>query len=359
MVDSTIFTITDEINKDYLILEQYGASKMLVKRDFIFIADVKEKIFPILNETINFIHNPVLVCDQIINLNGESYRLIPENNLTSSLPKAAKLLGRGSQGSVYVVEKYSEPGIFFAMKFFRQRAQGEYEAKTLDFLSNIPSIIKPITHGKIGMYHAILFNIYPESLIETKKKSISNSFHFLRVLLFSLNEIHEKGFIHGDIKPDNILLDEYGNPFLGDLGSSGPIGEKKMNFGTPSFRYPYTIDNRKSIDADVWALGITMLYFISRKRPFIDYGVRARFLKSQGRTFREKDILQAVEEENIPNMVSWMLKIEIHNIDSLKLDEFLMLNIIEKIIIRMLEKDKENRPSINELLNMMSIQKSE
>jgi len=357
MVDN-IFSITDEINKDYLVLERYGSTKILIKRELTFIGEVQKKTIPALNEISYFVNKPILTSDQSLNINGEDYKLIPENNLSSSHPKAAKLLGQGSQGTVYIVEKTESPGSFFALKLFRQRAQGEFEARTLEFFDVIPAIIKPIAHQRIGFYHVILFPLYPECLLDTKKQSITNTFNILNILLQTLEDIHEKGYIHGDIKPDNILIDSYGMPCLADVGSSGLIGERGYNFGTPSFRYPYIKDNCKTVDADVWALGVTILYFLSRKRPFIDFGVRARFLKSQGKVFREKDFLQAVEEENIPNMVSWMLKLEIHNIDNINSHELDLLNIMEKIIIRMLEKDKENRPSIEELLSMMTIQKS-
>jgi serine/threonine protein kinase len=56
-----------------------------------------------------------------------------------------------------------------------------------------------------------------------------------------LYEMHQKKFIHKDIKPDNILINKYGEAKLGDLGISQLIGQESskisglchQNFGAP------------------------------------------------------------------------------------------------------------------------------
>jgi serine/threonine protein kinase len=40
-----------------------------------------------------------------------------------------------------------------------------------------------------------------------------------------LNANHQSGYAHGDMKPDNILIDEQGQFFIIDLESSMPICE--------------------------------------------------------------------------------------------------------------------------------------
>ncbi|MGZ3418398.1 MAG: serine/threonine-protein kinase [Polyangiales bacterium] len=48
---------------------------------------------------------------------------------------------------------------------------------------------------------------------------------FVRALLATLADVHAAGFIHGDLKPANVLFDAEGNPWLGDFALARPIGE--------------------------------------------------------------------------------------------------------------------------------------
>lgn len=40
----------------------------------------------------------------------------------------------------------------------------------------------------------------------------------VKTMVSGLRLIHEKGFVHKDMKPDNILLDRYLEVKIGDLG---------------------------------------------------------------------------------------------------------------------------------------------
>jgi len=47
---------------------------------------------------------------------------------------------------------------------------------------------------------------------------------WLRPLLATLADVHREGWVHGDIKPANVLFDEEGRPLLGDFGLARAIG---------------------------------------------------------------------------------------------------------------------------------------
>lgn len=72
--------------------------------------------------------------------------------------------------------------------------------------------------------------------------------HLIKIIILYFHEtVHYQRIIHGDIKPDNLLLGECGRVKIADLGVSNEFhGEDaSMNNGstpgTPAFRAPETL----------------------------------------------------------------------------------------------------------------------
>lgn len=81
-----------------------------------------------------------------------------------------------------------------------------------------------------------------------------------------LHAMHKVGFVHADIKPNNILLTRKGVKII-DYGQSCPIGHTKQRIqGTPDFMAPEQV-HRLPIDqrTDVFNLGATMYWAITGK----------------------------------------------------------------------------------------------
>jgi len=88
-----------------------------------------------------------------------------------------------------------------------------------------------------------------------------------RMVASGLNAMHREGFVHCDIKPNNILLSKSGSIKIIDLGQSCKIGTTKPRIqGTPDYIAPEQV-RRKPLGpkTDVFNLGATMYWALTGK----------------------------------------------------------------------------------------------
>ncbi|HPD31918.1 MAG TPA: serine/threonine-protein kinase [Phycisphaerae bacterium] len=81
-----------------------------------------------------------------------------------------------------------------------------------------------------------------------------------------LHALHQMGYVHADIKPNNIILDANGNPKIIDFGQSCPIGHIKNRIqGTPDYIAPEQVERGMPLDqrTDVYNLGATLYWAIT------------------------------------------------------------------------------------------------
>lgn len=82
-----------------------------------------------------------------------------------------------------------------------------------------------------------------------------------------LGAFHAAGYVHADIKPNNIMVDDKQVVKIIDLGQSCPVGTVKQRIqGTPDYIAPEQVRRRQiTPETDVYNLGATMYYLLTKQ----------------------------------------------------------------------------------------------
>ncbi|GJL76718.1 serine/threonine-protein kinase [Nitrosomonas sp.] len=111
---------------------------------------------------------------------------------------------------------------------------------------------------------------------QERRLSASEAIPILQDLLSALNYAHQRGIIHRDVKPSNILIDKKGRSYLIDFGIALAVGEDRrtrtgQTIGTPHYMSPEQIVNPRAIDhrSDVYSVGCVFYEMLTGRPPFI------------------------------------------------------------------------------------------
>jgi serine/threonine-protein kinase len=119
--------------------------------------------------------------------------------------------------------------------------------------------------------------------------SIDETRRTLRDVADALAYAHERGVVHRDIKPDNILIDQSsGRPMVTDFGIARAVSEGDSRLtatgiaiGTPTYMSPEQAAGERSIDgrSDLYSLGILGYQMLTGEPPFIANSTPAILVK--------------------------------------------------------------------------------
>ena len=85
----------------------------------------------------------------------------------------------------------------------------------------------------------------------------------------ALAALHEKGCLHGDVKPSNIGFTAEGSPKLLDFGLAHAVDDAAMVGGTLPYLSPEVLSGRPAGEADdVWSLSVVLYEMAAGRHPF-------------------------------------------------------------------------------------------
>ena len=97
-----------------------------------------------------------------------------------------------------------------------------------------------------------------------------------RKIAKAIESAHAKQILHLDIKPANVLLDEYGEPWVTDFGISEMLGSTASMSGkmlTPAYTPPERISGNKPSElTDIYGLGATLFSLLAGQPPYATAG---------------------------------------------------------------------------------------
>lgn len=197
-------------------------------------------------------------------------------------------LGQGSMGVVYKARQLSMNRLV-AVKVLHNRfaANPDFmkrlmrEAQLAAKLSHNNSI-QAIDVGAAGNIHYFVMEYVEGTTIkeEQEKGKIYSEREALEITLQiarALQHAHQRGLIHRDVKPANIVLTLERVAKLADIGMARETddealarAEKGMTIGTPYYMAPEQIRGREDVDvrADIYSLGATLYHMVTGQPPY-------------------------------------------------------------------------------------------
>ncbi|HEU4407682.1 MAG TPA: serine/threonine-protein kinase [Polyangiaceae bacterium] len=193
---------------------------------------------------------------------------------TASKYTPIQKVGSGGYGEVWAVR--DRAGQVFALKFLPDRAAHfvksfREEAGKLLQLRGAPGVIQIIDCDVDGPNPFILMELADGSLLERIRGPMpSETAVGVAVrLIASVRSAHQRGVVHRDIKPDNVLLKD-GGVKLADFGLGKGAASLLLTAGgagTPGYMAPEQRVGPALPASDIYGIGATLFHMLTGERP--------------------------------------------------------------------------------------------
>jgi len=198
--------------------------------------------------------------------------------------RVIEFIGRGGMAEVYRVwdsrrntalaMKLIHPDLALDRAFLRRFHR---EAETLAHLQH-PNIVRFYGLEQDGEHVFILMDFVEGKSLKQLIFSANGPLPLQRVvdtmrqLCQALQFAHYEGFVHADVKPGNVLIDNAGRVMLNDFGIAQMAQTATTSLGgagTPAYMSPEQARGGKpTLQSDIYALGILLYEMLTGERPF-------------------------------------------------------------------------------------------
>jgi serine/threonine protein kinase len=207
----------------------------------------------------------------------------PPGTVLGQRYRVVSLLGRGGMGEVYRANDLLL-GQTVALKFLP--VQLTSDESTLARFRNEVRIARQVSHPNVcrvydigeaeGSTYLSMEYVDGEDLASLLRRigrlPPDKALEIARQLCAGLAAAHDKGVVHRDLKPGNIMLDGQGQLRITDFGLAGVAGElKDIRSGTPAYLSPEQRSGHEvTARSDIYALGVVLHEVFTGKRPSAD-----------------------------------------------------------------------------------------
>lgn len=197
--------------------------------------------------------------------------------------KIIELLGQGGMGEVYrAIDLKLDQSV--ALKFLLGEAAAD--RGFLDRFLNEVRIARQVSHPNVcrvydigeieGMPFLSMEYVDGEDLGKLLRRigrlPQDKALEIARKLCAGLAAAHDKGVLHRDLKPGNIMLDGQGNVLITDFGLAGIAGSiegAEIRSGTPAYMAPEQLAGKEvSARSDIYSLGLVLYEIFTGRRAY-------------------------------------------------------------------------------------------
>lgn len=194
------------------------------------------------------------------------------------------ILGSGGVATVYLV-RHRQLDSLYALKYLhldhpklRERMLQEGRLQATLQHPNIVSVHDVLdVNDAPGLLMEYISGGSLEELIDYEEISVGRAEALFKNIVEGVKYAHDRGMIHRDLKPGNILITEEGVPKISDFGIARVLSERtKRNtmqgiaLGTPQYMAPEQMRDAASVDhrADIFSLGVILYELLCNETPY-------------------------------------------------------------------------------------------
>jgi hypothetical protein len=193
------------------------------------------------------------------------------------------LLGKGGMGEVYRADdlKLEQP---VALKFLpagfeadRERLERFYNEIRMARQVSHPAVCRVYDIGEVEGEHFLSMEyVDGENLASLQRRigrlAADKAMDIALQLCAGVAAAHEKGVLHRDLKPDNVMVDGQGKVRITDFGLAGledTIRGDDVRSGTPAYMSPEQLAGQDvTARSDVYSLGLVLYELFTGRRAF-------------------------------------------------------------------------------------------